>query len=69
MRGTDNLREYLQEAILPTMIHDANAPLMPPEGHKSHMNNLKVRPESWRRLESMYLLPEEYQFGRAVSTC
>ncbi|KAF9267773.1 hypothetical protein L218DRAFT_954968 [Marasmius fiardii PR-910] len=68
MRGTDNLREYLQEAILPNMLHDPNAPPMPPEGHKSHLNKLKVRPESWRRLESMYFLPDECQFSTAVLT-
>ncbi|KAG7089564.1 hypothetical protein E1B28_011236 [Marasmius oreades] len=68
MRGTDNLREYLQEAILPKMMHNPNSPPMPLPGHKSHLNNLKVRPESWRRLESMYLLQEECQFATAVST-
>ncbi|KIK59898.1 hypothetical protein GYMLUDRAFT_44383 [Collybiopsis luxurians FD-317 M1] len=29
---------------------------MPPDGHKSHLNNLQVRPEAWRRLENIYSL-------------
>ncbi|KAJ8072475.1 hypothetical protein AAF712_011227 [Marasmius tenuissimus] len=60
MRGTDNLRDYLQEAILPEMVLNANAPPMPPPGHKSHANHLQVRPEQWRRLEGMHVLdPDE----------
>ncbi|KAJ7774799.1 hypothetical protein B0H16DRAFT_74878 [Mycena metata] len=54
-RGTDNLRGYLRETMLPSMTLDARAPNMPPPGHKSHQNHLKtVRPEAWRRLESIY---------------
>ncbi|KAJ7219247.1 hypothetical protein GGX14DRAFT_435292 [Mycena pura] len=53
-RGTDNLRGYLREATLPPMINGATAPKMPPPGHKSHQNHLHVRPQEWRRLESIY---------------
>ncbi|KAK7014884.1 microtubule associated protein [Favolaschia claudopus] len=53
-RGTDNLRCYLREATLPPMANDPNAPQMPPAGHKSHQNHLKVRPQSWRRLENIF---------------
>ncbi|KAL0580954.1 hypothetical protein V5O48_001046 [Marasmius crinis-equi] len=54
MRGTDNLRDYVHEAILPKMVPHASAPPMPPPNHKSHLNNLRVRAESWRRLQCMY---------------
>ena len=53
-RGTDNLRGYLREATLPPMINGATAPKMPPPGHKSHQNHLHIRPQEWRRLESIY---------------
>ncbi|KAJ6630775.1 hypothetical protein B0H10DRAFT_2160169 [Mycena sp. CBHHK59/15] len=53
-RGTDNLRCYLRETTLPPMTNDLAAPKMPPAGHKSHQNHLKVRPQAWRRLESIY---------------
>ncbi|KAJ7155992.1 hypothetical protein C8R43DRAFT_1087364 [Mycena crocata] len=53
-RGTDNLRCYLRETKLPQMTNDAMAPKMPPAGHKSHQNHLQVRPQAWRRLESIY---------------
>ncbi|KAF9069660.1 hypothetical protein BDP27DRAFT_1222193 [Rhodocollybia butyracea] len=56
VRGTDNLKSYVREAALPKMMNDRFAPAMPPDGHKSHMNDLKVRPETWRRLESIYSL-------------
>ncbi|KAF5391435.1 hypothetical protein D9757_001914 [Collybiopsis confluens] len=56
VRGTDNLKCYVREAVLPRMINDRFAPPMPPDGHKSHLNNLTVRPESWRRLENIYSL-------------
>jgi hypothetical protein len=52
-RGADNLRCYLREAVLPVMVCDAKAPSIPPEGHKSHLNHLKVKPERWRRLENI----------------
>ncbi|KAM6500543.1 hypothetical protein JOM56_003557 [Amanita muscaria] len=51
VRGTDNLRCYLREAILPEMLCHPEAPVIPPHGHKSHLNHLKARPERWRRLE------------------
>ncbi|KAJ7172503.1 hypothetical protein C8R46DRAFT_1161910 [Mycena filopes] len=55
MRATDNLCEYLRAGRLPQMTNDAMAPQMPPPGHKSHQNHMKtVRPEAYRRLESIY---------------
>ncbi|KAJ6502575.1 hypothetical protein C8R45DRAFT_1092404 [Mycena sanguinolenta] len=58
-RGTDNLRLYLREAKLPQMTNDALAPKMPPPGHKSHQNHLKVHPQEWRRLECIYSLMDQ----------
>ncbi|KAK7467104.1 hypothetical protein VKT23_004164 [Stygiomarasmius scandens] len=52
-KATDKLRTYLREAALPKMENDRGAPPMPTPGHKSHLNDLKVRPEAWRRLERM----------------
>ncbi|KAF8350729.1 hypothetical protein F5887DRAFT_876120 [Amanita rubescens] len=52
-RATDNLRCYLREAVLPAMVCDPMAPNLPPKGHKSHLNHLKVKPERWRRLENI----------------
>ncbi|KAJ6547537.1 hypothetical protein B0H19DRAFT_1166187 [Mycena capillaripes] len=57
-RGTDNLRCYLRETMLPVMLNDVMAPKMPPTGHKSHQNHLKVRPQAWRRLETIYSLTD-----------
>ncbi|PFH54379.1 hypothetical protein AMATHDRAFT_135346 [Amanita thiersii Skay4041] len=53
VRGTDNLRCYLREASLPPMVCDPKAPALPEKGHKSHLNNLHVCPEPWRKLESI----------------
>ncbi|KAG9226335.1 hypothetical protein CCMSSC00406_0003214 [Pleurotus cornucopiae] len=57
-RGTDNLRCYIREAGLPPMLCHPSTPQMPPEGHKSHLNNLKIRPESWRKLQTIHELKE-----------
>uniref|UniRef100_A0A0W0EXX7 Uncharacterized protein n=1 Tax=Moniliophthora roreri TaxID=221103 RepID=A0A0W0EXX7_MONRR len=65
MRGVDNLQEYLQTAQLPEMKLDHDAPQMPPFGHKSHLNDLAVRSESWRRLESIYTL-DEFGINRVI---
>lgn len=62
----DNLRRYLATCTLPLMQIARNAPLPPPHGHKSHRNHLHVRPESWRRLESMYPLDSDVE--NAVAT-
>ncbi|KAJ3883433.1 hypothetical protein F5051DRAFT_435091 [Lentinula edodes] len=56
VQGTDNLKSYVREAALPKMTNDRFAPAIPPDGHKSHLNTLKVRPEAWRRLENIYSL-------------
>jgi len=57
-RGSDNLRYYLSHAVLPQMIPGVGAPEIPPEGHKSHRNTLSVRPESYRKLQSIYQLKD-----------
>jgi hypothetical protein len=66
--GTDHRRFYLVRAVLPEMTHGAYAPSMPPVGHKSHLNSLSVRPERYRKLESMKRLKSTY-FERAVTQC
>ncbi|KAF4608445.1 hypothetical protein EYR40_000790 [Pleurotus pulmonarius] len=40
------------------MLCDPSTPEMPPEGHKSHLNHLKIRPESWRKLQTIHALRE-----------
>lgn len=67
-KGTDNLKSYVREAVLPLMMNDRFAPLMPPNGHKSHLNALKVRPESWRRLENIYSL-ENFGLEEVITAC
>ncbi|KAG5221656.1 Microtubule associated protein [Salix suchowensis] len=57
-RGTDNLRCYVRDAGLPPMLCDPSTPEMPPEGHKSHLNHLKIRLESWRKLQTIQELKE-----------
>ncbi|PSR74908.1 hypothetical protein PHLCEN_2v9442 [Hermanssonia centrifuga] len=54
--GTKDLRRYMQLTALPAMIAGPGAPPMPPRGHTTHRNNLSVRAEDWRRLESMLAL-------------
>jgi hypothetical protein len=67
-RGTDNLRCYVREAVLPIMINAPSAPEMPMEGHKSHLNLLRVRPERYRTLESMYHF-KRAAFDEALKQC
>ena len=50
---TKNLRYYTTAAILPPMKLPKEAPPMPLDGHRSHLNYLSVRPEPWRRLLAM----------------
>jgi hypothetical protein len=35
------------------MINGSSAPVMPPDGHKTHMNTLAIRAELYRKLESI----------------
>jgi hypothetical protein len=58
-RGTDNLRCYVREAILPEMVNGQAAPPMPIHGHKSHLNTLTIRPEFYRKLETIYRFRDE----------
>lgn len=67
-RGTDNLRCYIREAGLPPMLCHPSTPQMPPEGHKSHLNNLKIRPESWRKLQTIHELKEN-RWERSICDC
>ncbi|KAK7050968.1 hypothetical protein VNI00_005080 [Paramarasmius palmivorus] len=67
MRGVDNLQEYLCTAQIPEMKLDYDAPFPPPPGHKSHLNDLAVRSESWRRLECIYTL-NDYGISRVISS-
>ncbi|KDQ60847.1 hypothetical protein JAAARDRAFT_55585 [Jaapia argillacea MUCL 33604] len=64
-RASDNLQLYLTNATLPFMSVGEGTPPLPPFGHKSHRNNLQVRPEKTRRLELMLHI-EELQFKRSV---
>lgn len=67
-RGTDNLRFYLGKAVLPQMPLGVGAPEIPPEGHKSHHNTLTVRPEPYRKLQSIYQLQDRH-FDNLVLDC
>ncbi|KAJ4487985.1 hypothetical protein J3R30DRAFT_3654361 [Lentinula aciculospora] len=67
-KGTDSLKSYVREAALPKMTNDRFAPAMPPDGHKSHMNTLKVRPETWRRLEGIYSL-DNFRLEEVIISC
>ncbi|KAJ4495558.1 hypothetical protein C8R41DRAFT_762543 [Lentinula lateritia] len=68
VQGTDNLKSYVREAALPKMTNDRFAPAIPPDGHKSHLNTLKVRPEAWRRLENIYTL-ENFRLEEIIIAC
>jgi hypothetical protein len=67
-RGTDNLRCYVREAVLPPMVNGPSAPPMPLEGHKSHLNTLSIRPEIYRKLESIYGFKDEVM-DHLIATC
>ncbi|KIM85232.1 hypothetical protein PILCRDRAFT_817232 [Piloderma croceum F 1598] len=58
-RGSDNLGYYLSQAVLPQMVTGVGTPEMPRQGHGSHRNKLTVRPEPYRKLQSIYQLIEE----------
>ncbi|KAI0054043.1 hypothetical protein FA95DRAFT_1507578 [Auriscalpium vulgare] len=49
--ASDNLAAYFAMAQLPFIVGHKDVPKPPPEGHKSHLNSLRVRPERHRRLE------------------
>lgn len=65
---SDNLSYYLSQAVLPEMKNGVDAPAIPPEGHKSHRNNLTVRPEPYRKLQSIYQIKEPL-FKKLVLDC
>ncbi|KAF8587567.1 hypothetical protein K439DRAFT_1407360 [Ramaria rubella] len=67
LSAADNLKFYLAEAQLPSMIPGSTAPPMPPEGHKAHLNYLSVRPEDYRSRFAKIVAPkEEGIFDNAV---
>jgi hypothetical protein len=51
--GIPNLREYTTQATLPPLQYEQYDSLLPPPGHVSHQNHLTIRPEAYRRLETM----------------
>ncbi|OBZ77091.1 hypothetical protein A0H81_03779 [Grifola frondosa] len=53
---TSNVRRYLASATLPSMRLGPAAPPLPMEGHKTHLNTLAVKPESYRTLDTMHRL-------------
>ena len=54
-----NMSAYVAEATLPPLVVSVVAPEMPPEGHKSHRNNLTIRPERYRTLKRMSTIDDE----------
>jgi len=65
----DDIKSYLCYSALPFMPVNIDATsLLPPDGHKSHRNYLCVRPEMWRRLESIYPLGEA-SMDQAATSC
>jgi len=67
-RGSDNLGYYLSQAVLPQMIPGIGTPEMPRQGHGSHRNTLTVRPEPYRKLQSIRQMREEV-FSTLVLEC
>lgn len=63
----DNLKYYLRECTLPDLSTDGNLPELPLIGHKSHKNHLAVRPETWRRLETVCPLADT--IDHTVASC
>lgn len=63
----DNLKYYLRECALPDLSTDGNLPEPPFIGHKSHKNHLAVRPETWRRLETICPLADT--IDNTVASC
>ncbi|KAH7930997.1 hypothetical protein BV22DRAFT_21936 [Leucogyrophana mollusca] len=53
-RGTDDLRGYLKDAVLPEMKYTPDAPPLSLAGHKSHRNVLTVRNRPHRQLHGIY---------------
>ena len=67
---TENLRLYLSEAVLPTMIHGSSAPPMPPDGHKAHLNHLAIQAEDYRsRFVKIVVPKDKNHFDDLVSEC
>jgi len=67
-RGSDNLGYYLSKAVLPQMVPGVGAPEIPRPGHGSHCNKLTVRPEPYRKLQSIYQLIDEV-FNTLILEC
>lgn len=66
----ENLRLYVSEAILPTMIHGSSATPMPPDGHKAHLNRLFIQAEEYRsRFVKIVAPKDKKQFDVLVLEC
>jgi hypothetical protein len=66
--SSKDLRKYLEKATLPIMIQSEHAPDLPADGHKSHMNALVVRPETYRQLECIRHVKDVWM-GKEVAKC
>jgi hypothetical protein len=62
-----DLKSHLRYYALPAVVQETTS-WYPPSGHKSHRNALNVRPETWRRLENIYIL-HEATMDQAITSC
>ena len=68
-RGTDNLRGYMQDAILLQVQLGDKAELVQGLGNRrSHKNKLSIKGEQWRRLEMMQRINPE-QLSECIAHC
>ena len=63
-----NLRLYLSQTPLPSLTLDKDAPPIPPLGHKSHTNTLRIRHERHRRLQHTEPL-KQAKLGKHIQQC
>ena len=63
-----NLRLYLSQTVLPSLTLHKDAPPIPPLGHKSHTNILRIRPERHRRLQHTEPL-KQAKLGKHIQQC
>ncbi|TEB35898.1 hypothetical protein FA13DRAFT_1810551 [Coprinellus micaceus] len=65
--GIPDLRQHMRNCILPPLGYQENDPILPPKGHVSHRNHLSVRPETYRRFETIHGLHDSIWF--ALENC